>query len=127
MTELSDFWEAKRRQLKHRYRDGSGEYAASCSLLAIDIAQLLEAEGKTPKLLSITGVTIGCANDTKPLIPVPYRDLTPPVIWGGHMICVAEGMAYDPMLEDPEPLESYPFTAFGEEILMTDRTDLLER
>ena len=119
MTEFSDFWKIKRRQLANDYVDESGLYAESCGVLAVEIARLLEAEGKTPSILSLR---VDSA-DTNILVPLPYGGR---IGWGGHMVCVAEGMVYDPMLPAPVQWDSYSEAAFGEDILATERTAWLD-
>lgn len=119
MSEFVEFWQRKRRQLAEDYRDESGQYAEHCGLLAVDLAHLLKAEGKSPSLYSLRGTSIDEAN-TKTLTPLPYEGR---VKWGGHVVCVAEGLVYDPILAEPEPWETYPQKAFGEEDLTAINRD----
>lgn len=122
MSNFSEFWDAKTQQLARDYVDQSGKYAEHCGLLAIQIARLLRVEGKTPSILGLTGVKIDSVN-TKPLVPLPYEGR---IVWGGHTICVADGIVYDPMLGKPASWESYPQEAFGEDVIATNIDWLLD-
>lgn len=119
MSELSDFWQEKRQQLAEDYRDASGEYVQHCGLLAVDLARLLQSEGKSPSVFSLRGISDN-ENETKTLVPLPYEGR---VRWGGHVVCVAEGLVYDPILKEPESWETYPQKAFGEDEVIAINRD----
>ena len=113
MTESADFFEAKHLRLLSGYRleDGTPD---NCVEVAIEVAACLSMEGKDPQILYLTGAEDGTGN-FKPLIPVAYEGR---IVWGGHTICELDGDVYDPILEAPEPIESYPLKAFGASILV---------
>jgi hypothetical protein len=113
MSEALDFFESEHRRLGANYvlEDGSPE---SCVEVAILVSTYLHLEGKEAEIVYLTGAAKDDVN-FEPLRPLPYRDR---IIWGGHTICVLEGVVYDPILEAPEPLESYPTKAFGADILV---------
>ena len=116
MSDFASFWEAKHNKLLDGYTDESGAYAEHFGLLAIEIANRLLAEGGLPNILTLTGVKIDSIN-TKTLVPLAYGGS---VRWGGHTVCVANGLVYDPILESPEPWETYALKTFGEPILSKD-------
>jgi hypothetical protein len=92
--------------LVNDYRTSDGKHAEACSLIAIDIARILLAEGKKPKLVLISG-------KTGLLKPIQYGGR---VSWGGHTVCVCEGLAYDPMIGRPLPINEYIRQAFGSDV-----------
>lgn len=122
MSDFSSFWATKHEQLKDGCVDESGLYAEHCGALAMDIAHRLQTEGRSPKILTLTGIKVDGVN-TKTLIPLAYEGK---VTWGGHTVCVADGLAYDPILEEPEPWETYPQKVFGEPVLTKDASYLVE-
>lgn len=116
MTELADFFESQHQRLADSYtlEDGSPE---NCVELAIIVAGYVRMqEGKDPQILFLTG-TEDDEGGFKPLWPLPYDYQ---VKWRGHTICVLDGFVYDPILENPEPIESYPRVAFGTDILVRE-------
>jgi len=107
MSELSDYLEQKRSELHvGDYVDANGE-RLSCWKVAATIARALKAEGKTPVVYEISDTLAG---RTYPLYPVMYEGR---VGFAGHVVCSAEGLAYDPLLEQPELLETYSLVVFG--------------
>jgi hypothetical protein len=111
MPELDDFWRRQREHLVDDYSDDVG--AVHCGVLADEIAGLLKKDGKAPLLVDLRGVTIDDGGNTKRLIPLPYKG---EVMWGGHCVCLSEGLIYDPILEEPEPVGTYAAKAFGDEV-----------
>ena len=107
----------KHRFLENDYKTPDGEFAESCSLIAIDIARMLLREGRKPAIVMVTGKKREDESivANKPL--VPSRD-EGRVVWGGHVICTCDGLAYDPMIGGVISLADYPNKAFGAEIDM---------
>ncbi len=107
----------KNRTLINDYKTPDGNYAESCGLIAIDIARLLLKEAKQPSIMSVNGKRVDnpaiIANE--PLVPVQYNGR---VKWGGHTVCVCDGLVYDPMIGKPVSIEQYAHEAFGAEIEM---------
>lgn len=112
----------KNKTLMNDYRTPDGKYAEHCGLIAVDIAKMLLQEGKRPSLVSIRGKRVAnpdiVANE--PLIPVQYGGR---VQWGGHIVCVCEGVVYDPMIGEPLPLATYAQEAFGADVDMETDVD----
>ena len=107
----------KNRTLINDYRTPDSNYAESCGLIAVDIARMLLQEGKKPSIFSVRGKRVAdpgiIANE--PLVPVQYGGR---VRWGGHTVCVCEGLVYDPMFSEPISVEMYAHEAFGTDIEM---------
>jgi len=103
------------KSLANDYLTPDGRFAESCSLVAVDVAELLINEGKIPELIAVRGKQINSraiiANET--LKPLRYEGR---VGWGGHTICVWNEIAFDPMIGTPVPLSEYAQTAFGTEV-----------
>jgi len=85
--------------------------------MAEEIAGILFGEGKEPELLYLRGRSIDGVN-TESLVPLAFEGR---VSWGGHIICRADGVVYDPILDAPEPEASYPRAAFGVDELQVRR------
>ena len=107
----------KHKSLLNDYHTPEGNYAESCAVIAADIAKILIKDGKKPTIVSITGKRIDNPHiiASEPLEPVQYEGR---VSWGGHTVCVCEGMVYDPMIGRPLPIEEYAHEAFGTDIKM---------
>ena len=100
----------KNKTLINDYHTPDGNYSESCSLIAVDIAKILLNEGKKSEIVFITG-----KNANESLGPKQYNGR---VSWGGHVVCVCEGMIYDPMIGKPLLIEEYINEAFDSEIKM---------
>ena len=120
---LMDLFTSKRERLKNDYRDASGEYSDSCTLVAVELAKLLIAEGGNPRILTIRGEQREDGNRVS-LVPVPYEGR---VTWGAHVVCELDGIVYDPMLESPLPIEDYVQTAFAQLVEIEDHSQILDR
>ncbi|NCU38519.1 hypothetical protein EOL96_05700 [Candidatus Saccharibacteria bacterium] len=118
-----DLFTSKREHLKNDYRDASGEYSDSCTLIAIELARLLKAEGGNPRILIIRGERREDGNRMS-LVPVSYDGR---VIWGAHVVCELDGIVYDPMLESSLPIEVYVQTAFAQPVEIEDYSQILDR
>ena len=84
-----------------------------CLKDAREIAARLRAEGKSPwigRLRKVEETEYGRFNH--PLIPRVPNVLA----FTTHYVCCCDGLAYDPLLDAPEPLETYSRTLFGIEI-----------
>lgn len=101
--------------LKNDYsRDGI--YGESCTEVAFDIAEKLLLEGRKPEIFLISeDVSESGMVHPKKLSPLPYSGR---VNWYAHVVCCAEGLVFDPILETPIPVEYYCTTAFGENVKM---------
>jgi hypothetical protein len=118
------FFEAKHRSLRNDYHDESGEYADSCSLIALDMAALLLSRGEQPKILRIQGKPeeIPGILSNGALVPIPYQGR---VTWGAHIVCESAGIVHDPMLETPLPLADYLSAAFAQQVDIEDISSYL--
>jgi hypothetical protein len=111
--------------LREDYRDESElGYSSSCTLVAIELAKKLAEEGRNPQIFTITGAVTDSVGNTKALVPKVYEGR---ITWGAHVVCVADGVVYDPMLSTPLPVEEYLTEAFNQPVVMRDRTEILHR
>jgi hypothetical protein len=100
----------KQRTLINNYRTPDNQYAESCCLIALDIAERLLEEGKTPHIILIRGKVIDSIGNRQSIIPKPYDGR---VTWGAHQVCCVNGIAYDPMIsKEPISIKNYANMAF---------------
>lgn len=107
MSSLDQFMHEKRAEvLAGDYVDANGT-RLSCWETAAKIGRLLNEAGKTPVAAELADVVDGSA---RPLRPVIYDGR---VEFGGHVVIMSDGLAYDPLLEDPVPTADYAEKVFG--------------
>ena len=116
--------EVEHRQFPDVYRDEPEFDSDSCISVAISLAELLKKEGKTAQILSIKNAHVDASGKRGLLMPKPHEGR---VSWGAHAICVAEDIAYDPMLDAPTPLDKYLTSVFDEEVELANISHLLDR
>ena len=116
--EVLSYLSDKHETLKNDYRTPDNEYSESCSIITCDVAEILINKGANPEIGSITGEVLDSIGNRSSLVPRTYQGR---IRWGGHMICVNEGIAYDPMIEKPIKLEEYLKTVFESEVIYTTR------
>ncbi len=94
-----------------------GNYVDSCTLIALDMARLLLEAGKRPSIMTVVGERVmnPAFVTHKTLVPVQYQGR---VKWGSHVVCVCEGLVYDPMIGKPVSIETYAHQAFGVDVVM---------
>jgi len=114
---VSKYLSEKHATLANDYRTPDGKYSESCTLIAADVAKLLLAGGKKPHIVSVRGTPVSNSSfiATEPLFPVQYSGR---VRWGGHVVCVYDGLVYDPMVGRTVPLDQYGKEAFGADVTM---------
>lgn len=113
MVDHLTFFKAKHENLRHDYSDGSGEFVDSCALVAFEMAELLQAEGREPTILTVHGERIDTTGNRASLSPIPFDGR---VQWGAHVICESNGFVYDPMIQTPLPLNEYLSAAFSQNV-----------
>jgi hypothetical protein len=102
--------------LAERGRLLAESYQADCLAIARDIARLLTDSGRRPFIVYLNRVEArGRDKFHYPLMPKKYGGR---VTWTKHYVCCAAGMAYDPILEEPVPIEQYCAIVFGEDFPM---------
>jgi hypothetical protein len=106
-------------ELANEYRTEDGAHVEHCGFVANDVAQLLIAEGKKPRIVSFRGKPLAKINGFETLKPLKYGGR---VSWGGHIACLCENLVYDPLAGEPIPLESYGQTVFGAQIDISHET-----
>lgn len=108
MAELGKTWEEYRTQLADDYIGMDGK-PACCLSIANNICAALSDEEQSPHLARVQ--SDGTFLETvfaSELYPRPYPERT----WWYHYVCEADGVVYDPMLEEPISLKDYPMAAF---------------
>ena len=93
-----------------------------CELFSRRVAKRLVQEGKTPQFL-----WVGDRNEEGSIGYIFSSLMYPRSGMAGHSVCCTEGMAYDPLIGRPVPIESYCNEAFGRDLPMKEETVDLER
>lgn len=115
-SKTQEYLKMKHQELKNDYMSEDGGPEA-CLLVAVDVAKLILEEGGKPELFAIRGKKVDSVN-TKSISPTQYDGR---VEWGGHMVCVNDGIVYDPMVGNPTELSEYLETSFLEPVEATVR------
>ena len=90
-------------------------YAGDCLVHAKRIAELLEAEGRSPWIVRIhEAVETEKGTFHAPLIPRRF----PSVTWNTHYAACADGEVYDPLAGRPLPIDAYAVEVFGRQLPM---------
>lgn len=90
-----------------------------CLKRAQEIAARLRADGKQPWIGMLRETyELPAGRFHAPLTPIVVHGAEVPT-WTTHYVCCCDGYAYEPLLEQPEPLETYAMTLFGREIPIT--------
>lgn len=93
--------------LQTDYQTPEDEIAGSCGIIALELASRLYEEGNSPYVARFEPERW----DDSPLKPCYLDDIT----WGAHLVCCADGLAYDPLVSpEPVPLADYKDRAFEE-------------
>ena len=108
-------------QLAGDYRGPDG-YPYDCAIVALWVAKKLRDDGKDPHIIGYVDGSESNISQLKALEPTPFEGR---VQWFGHIVCINEGLVYDPILEEPEPADSYCTKVFGREIQPRDEDHLL--
>jgi hypothetical protein len=99
-------------ELKNNYRAQDVRFAQSCTAIALDISGMLLQAGDSPTIGVIKGKVVderGCSQ-REPLQPRRYDGA---VEFGAHVICLSDGLVYDPMVgPSPLPIKEYLMSAF---------------
>jgi hypothetical protein len=111
------FFAAKHEKLKDDYREDSGA-RDSCSHIAFKLADLLQEEGYSPNILVLRGAAIDDGH-REGLVPLCYEGR---IEWTAHVVCAVEGWVYDPLLENPLPLEEYLSVTFDQPVEVREFT-----
>lgn len=102
---VTRFMAAARPALLDGYRTHDRAAAESCTNVARRLARLMLGAGLRPSVVEIT--------------PAPATRLRPAPLaahgteWDAHRVCVAGGVAFDPIAARPLPLEEYAREVFG--------------
>lgn len=106
----------KHQALQNDYRTSDGRHSESCTLIALEVAELLLAEGKNPEIRTMAeDISTERYVHPKTLRPLLYEGR---VEWYAHQVCCAEDIAYDPLVGRPVPVQEYSRTVFGEDVTM---------
>jgi hypothetical protein len=94
-----------------------------CVTSACEAAARLLAEGRAPWIGRLRDVRpFGDTTFHAPLIPRRHPELT----WTTHYVACADGLAYDPLAEEPLELGRYAVEVFGREIAVETFLDVNE-
>lgn len=92
-------------------------YVGDCLVHAKQIAELLESEGRSPRVIRIHE-----AYETErgtfhaPLIPKRF----PRITWNSHYVACAGDEVFDPLAGRPLPIDSYAIEVFGRPLPMPE-------
>ena len=104
--------------LSEKHEQLADNYQADCLAIACDVARLLVESGKQPSIVSFTKTTkTEDGNFHHPLMPKKYGGR---VTFTRHYVCCCEELAYEPMLEQPVPIEQLCQAVFGQELTMEE-------
>lgn len=105
----------KSEALVNAYKAPDSNYTESCALIAENIAKMLLQSGKRPEIIFISGKRKDSSDiiTNEPLKPLSYEGR---VTWGAHIVCLCDGLVYDPMIGHTVPLEEYAHKAFGADV-----------
>ena len=118
MESTLDYLVRKHETLVNDYRTPDGKYREHCGLIAIEVAQRLLAEGKTPRIEKVAEeVHERGFIHSLDLVPLIFRDKWTEG-WGAHQVCCTDSMAYDPLLGKAVPIKDYCSLMFGKDISM---------
>lgn len=113
-SDVLDYLDLKYKSLTNNYSE-DGIYREHCGLIATDIAKLFMNKGLKPELFSVRGQIVDKVGNSESIRPKRYNGQ---VTWGGHTVCVLDGIVYDPIIGKPIPIELYKMTAFEKEVRM---------
>jgi hypothetical protein len=109
MNSTLEYLAEKHQTLKDDYKTPDKRNGESCSIIAVNVAKRLVAEGKTPCIMVVRGEIIDGSGNRKTITPKIYKGR---VEWGMHQVCCSEGFAYDPILGQSVLVEDYCQKAF---------------
>jgi hypothetical protein len=87
-------------------------YTGDCLAYARTLAAMLDGAwlGRIRNVQQVGGQTFHA-----PLVPLRYLGRGGPA-WTTHYVCVADGLAYDPIAGEPVPLAQYTERVFGQRL-----------
>jgi hypothetical protein len=109
METALEYMERIRPRLINGYRAENSPYCDSCSLVACVIGKRLFNEGKSPEMWQVYDVRSGLTLEMIPRVVDPSFQLA----WATHFVCCESGLAYEPLLERPTPIDKYVSELFG--------------
>lgn len=111
---VTEYLYNKHETIVNDYKTPDGKYSEHCGLIALEIADLLIADGHTPSILEVKeNFNENGFIHSKSLLPKIYEGR---VSWGAHQICSCDGLIFDPILDRPIKTENYTKEVFGEDI-----------
>jgi hypothetical protein len=115
MSELHDYWQSTHDQLQRRRETWRESHEhLDCRLIANNIAALLREDGRKPVFYFLDD--IDQEGNGHFLVPLGFDGYH---LYAGHVVCVAEEIAYDPLLQEPIAFGDYPVAAFGKQLVIT--------
>ena len=116
MISSEEYLKEKHAVIEHDYIENG--YPANCVVFALEIANILLAEGKKPEIFTIEKGIF-----SRKLNPIQYKGK---VRWNRQNVCCAEGFAYDPVIGKPVYVEDYSLIMFGRKFEMK-RNEKMEK
>jgi hypothetical protein len=102
------------RQTLAAYQILKGKPRTFCSVVAIEVAKRLLAEGKKPKLLWISQPRY--ESDDSCWYYLTPRLFDGEFTWACHIVCAVGGVVYDPLIGTPLRIETYLQRTFIESL-----------
>lgn len=93
----------------HREISRRGMYPFSCGLISIDLAKLLLETGNDPQIMGLKGQPIDTMGSTSPIVVASFEGK---IRWGAHLVCISDGLAFDPIVPEPIDFTTYLDEAF---------------
>lgn len=98
----------------------ANRYPADCVAHAMRVAECLIADGASPWIGRIRDLVVqGGQTISRPLIPLRFSGIGKPQ-WSSHYVCCNDGLAYDPLIGEPVPIDELAARIFGATHLVTE-------
>lgn len=111
---VMEYFHQKRLSIINDYHTPDGKHSDSCTLIALEIADLLIKEGHEPIIMLISeDIRENGLIHPKSLSSMIFGGR---VTWYAHQVCVCDGLAFDPIFANPISIHGYAAAVFGEEI-----------
>lgn len=109
-----DYLQQKHQSIVNDYHTVDGKYSEQCGLIALEIADSLIKDGREPCIMEVSEYVIKNGSiHSKKLSPKIYGGR---VSWRAHQVCFCDGLAFDPILDEPISTQDYTKEIFGENI-----------
>lgn len=114
---ISNYLRQVYQTLNDRYSTPDGKHRQSCSTIFNLIANLCKTLGYTPLLYHVRGMKLADGINTETLVPRRFEGR---VEWGGHIVCVVDGLVLDPLVGTPLTMDVYAKTTFQNPVVLIE-------